>query len=239
MVGIELMIFLIAVCSLTYSFEIIFGLAGTILMMPILGLAFESKTLVIYSLLPQMMVTIIALIKSYDKINIKEWAIMLFSAAIGAIIGSYLFSYIPNVIFKRLLSLMIILAGAYLIISPDFQVGKKGRRLIDFFSGLSHSLFGICGPLVMTRLLGTFEDKTTIRNNALLFYFGINIVRAINYYLNVLITIDIWKMFAISAPILFPVLFFSERLHFKISDQKFKVVVSWIILLSGLIYFFI
>ena len=235
---IGLMVLLIGVCSLTYSFEIVFGLAGTILMMPILGFAFESKILVIYSLLPQMMVATIALIRSYRKINIREWALMLASATIGAIIGSYLFSYIPNDVFKRMLAIVIILGGIYLVISPDFRVGKKGRRMMDLFAGLSHSLFGISGPIVMSRLLGTFEDKTIIRNNAFLLYFGLNIVRAINYQINDLITPNIWKMFAVSTPFLLLVLFFSDRLHFKISDQKFKRVVSWVILLSGLIYFF-
>lgn len=233
-----LMIFLIITCSLTYSFEIIFGLAGTIMMMPILGFAFESKTLVIYSLLPQMMVTAIALIKSYRKINLKEWTLILVSATVGAIAGSYLFGYIPNNIFKRMLAIIIILSGIYLVISPEFKAGKKGRRIMDLFAGFSHSLFGISGPIVMTRLLGTFDDKTVIRNSALLLYFALNIVRAVNYQVNDLITTDIWIMFAISAPFLFIALFLSDKLHFKISDQKFKKVVSWIILLSGVIYFF-
>ena len=233
-----LMTFLIITCSLTYSFEIIFGLAGTIIMMPILGFAFESKTLVIYSLLPQMLVTTIALSKSYRKIKIKEWAIMMVSATIGAILGSYLFGSIPNDIFKRILAAIIVLSGIYMVISPGFKAGIKTRRVMDLCAGLSHSLFGISGPIVMTRLLGTFEDKTLIRNGALLFFFSLNIIRAVNYQINNLITPEIWKMFAVSAPFLFAVLFFAEKLHFKISDQKFKKVVSWVILLSGAIYFF-
>ena len=233
-----LMIFLIIVCSLTYSFEIIFGLAGTIIMMPILGFVFESKTLVIYSLLPQMLVTTIALSKSYRKVNIKEWAVMLVSATIGAIIGGWLFGHIPNHIFRRMLAVIITLSGIYLVMSPGIKVGKKVRRVLDLIAGLSHALFGISGPIVMTRLLGTFEDKTVIRNGALLFFFSMNIERAINYQIHDQITPDIWRMFAISAPFLFIVLFFSEKLHLKISDQKFKKVVSWVILFSGIIYFF-
>ncbi len=234
----ESMIFLIVVCSLTYSFEIIFGLAGTIMMMPVLGFVFDSKTLVIYSLLPQMMVTSIALSKSYRKINIKEWAIMMVSATIGALAGSYLFGYIPNDIFKRILAAIIILSGIYLVISPGFKAGKKSRRIMDLFAGLSHSLFGISGPIVMTRLLGTFEDKTVIRNGALLFFFSLNIIRVINYRINNLITPEIWNMFAASAPFLFIVLYFAERLHIKISDQRFKRVIAWVILLSGIIFLF-
>jgi uncharacterized membrane protein YfcA len=233
-----LMIFLIIVCSLTYSFEIIFGLAGTIIMMPILGFVFESKTLVIYSLLPQMLVTTIALSKSYRKVNIKEWAVMLVSATIGAIAGSWLFTSIPNDIFKRMLAVIITLSGIYMVISPGYKAGKNARRVMDFIAGLSHSLFGISGPIVMTRLMGTFEDKTVIRNGALLFFFSQNIIRVINCLINDLFTPEIWKMYAVSAPFLCIVLFFSDRLHFKISNQKFKKLVSWVILFSGIIYFF-
>lgn len=234
----ELMIFLIVICSITYSFEIIFGLAGTIIMVPILGFTFESKTLVIYSLLPQMMVAAIALGRSHRKVNVKEWAVMMLPAAIGAIAGSLLFGYIPNEIFKRMLAVIIILSGVYMVLSPSIKVGRKSRSVMDLFAGLSHSLFSISGPIVMTRLLATFEDKTVIRNGSLLFFFSLNIIRSVNYLLGGLITPDIIKMFIVSAPFLFIVLFFSERLHLKISNNNFKKVVSWVILLSGVIYLF-
>ena len=77
----QLIVILVVVCSLTYSFEIVFGLAGTVLMLPVLGLFFDSKTLVIYSILPQLLVAVIALLKSYNKLDVKEFLSMMLLAA--------------------------------------------------------------------------------------------------------------------------------------------------------------
>lgn len=236
MIETQLMALLITVCALTYSFEIVFGLAGTIMMLPIMGFFIDGKTLVIYSLLPQVLTTTIALSRSYKKSNLRIFFSMLALAAVGGAIGGYFFVQIPQETFRRMLAVVIVLAGIFLIVSPNFRINKTGNRILDFSAGLSHALFGISGPIVMTRLLGTFEDKTLIRNNALMFFCGLNIIRAVYYFTNGSITPDIQKMFLISAPFLIPTLFFAERLHFKINDVIFKRVVAWIILFSGIVY---
>lgn len=227
---------LVAVCALTYSFEIVFGLAGTILMLPVLGFFFDSKTLVVYSLLPQLLVAGIALWRSRRKLEVKLLLSMLGMAALGSVIGGICFSWIPLPIFKRLLAVVIMLAGIFLIVSPRFRIGPIGQRVMDFSAGVSHALFGISGPIVMTRLLGSLVDKTLIRNSALAFFSGLNFIRAGYYLANGAITPQIQKMFLVSFPVLIPVLFFAQGLHFKINDTLFKRVVSWVIFVCGLIY---
>lgn len=239
MISPELTVFLIVICSITYSFEVVFGLAGTVIMVAILSFVIPSKTLVVYSLLPQIIVGSIVLIKSFGsgKVNKIEATKMLASALAGAITGSYLFALVPNQMFKQILSVVIILVGIYLIVSPSFNTHKRFRLILDLSAGISHSLFGISGPIVMTRLMGTFQDKTVIRNNALLFYLGLNMIRLINYISNKMITPNIWKLYFYSAPALILVLFFAEKLHSRISDIKFKKIVAWLILISGVVYF--
>ena len=239
MISPELTVLLIVVCSITYSLEVVFGLAGTVIMIAILNFAFPSKTLVIYSLLPQILVGSTVLLKSFGtgQFSKIELIKMLSSALAGAIVGSYLFALVPNQLFTQVLSVVIIIVGIYLVVSPSFNIHKRFRLILDLSAGISHALFGISGPIVMTRLMGTFQDKTIIRNNALLFYFGLNMIRMINYISNKMISPDIWKLYLYSAPVLIPVLFFAEKLHSRISDIKFKKIVAWLILVSGVIYF--
>ena len=63
------------VCVLTYTFEIVFGLAGTILMLPLplLSHLYPPKTLVIYSVVPQILVAAIGLVRSPKKAD-AQWA---------------------------------------------------------------------------------------------------------------------------------------------------------------------
>jgi uncharacterized membrane protein YfcA len=231
-----LMALLVGVCAVTYSFEIVFGLAGTVLMLPILGFFFDSKTLVVYSLLPQLLVACIALAHSHRKLDLKLLVAMLGLAAVGSILGGFFFAQIPLSIFRRILAVVIVLAGIFLIVTPHFRLGGVGRRILDFAAGVSHALFGISGPIVMTRLLGTLTDKTVIRNNALCFFTGLNCIRAGYYLVNGAITPQIQQMFFWSAFCLPPVLLLSHRLHFKLNDTLFKKIGAWIILLCGMVY---
>ena len=109
----ELTVLLIVVCSITYSLEVVFGLAGTVIMIAILNFAFPSKTLVIYSLLPQILVGSTVLLKSFGtgQFSKIELIKMLSSALAGAIVGSYLFALVPNQLFTQILSVVIIIIG--------------------------------------------------------------------------------------------------------------------------------
>ena len=44
------------VCVVTYTFEIVFGIAGTIMMLALMSFFYDARTLVIYSVLPQILV---------------------------------------------------------------------------------------------------------------------------------------------------------------------------------------
>lgn len=229
-----ILILLILVCSITFSFEIVFGLAGTILMVTIMSMFIDPKILTIYSILPQVLVAVIALLKSYKSIEFKNVFIMIIIASVGVIIGSRFFKEISPKTFEALLAIVITAAGIFMIISPGFNINKTVQKIMDFSSGLSHSIFAISGPIVMTRLLGTYEDKSKIRTSAFMFYLGINIARIINYTINKTVTPEIWKMFYISAPFLIIVLYFADKLHVKIKNETFKKYVAWIVLFSGI-----
>ena len=96
-------ILLTLVCILTYTFEIVFALAGTILMLPLLGFLYDAKTLVIYSVLPQILVAAIGLARSQRKADARFMAGMLAFAGLGAIAGFALFYYFSAGVFQMLL----------------------------------------------------------------------------------------------------------------------------------------
>ena len=90
----------------------------------------------------------------------------------------------------------------------------------------------------MTRLLGTYDNKTLVRNYALAFYLALNMGRLSVYVAQGTIDGNILKMMAISGPVLFIVLWFSNHLHFKTNEALFRKVVSWVILFGGISLFF-
>jgi len=230
---------LTVVCALTYSFEIVFGLAGTIMMFSILTLLYDAKTLVVYSVLPQILVGAIGLARSPRTVRMRFLAGMLGFAALGATAGFFLFYQISARMFHDLLACAITLAGLYLVAAPrHVRFHGVTGRVLDTLAGLSQALFGISGPIAMTRLLGTFDDKTTVRNYALAFFLALNALRAAGYLVNRTITPEIGRLMLISGPFLAVTLWFSNYLHFRVNETLFRRVVAWIILFGGLSLFF-
>ena len=232
-------VILTLVCALTYTFEIVFGLAGTILMLPLLSFLYDAKTLVIYSVLPQILVASIGLVRSPKKVDRQFMAGMLFFAGLGAISGFALFYYLPVSAFQVLLAAAITAAGLFLVIAPHrAKFNPAGMRVMDTFAGTSQALFGISGPIAMTRLLATWRDKNTVRHYAFAFFLAMNSLRAIEYTLHGTYTEQILWMMAVSAPFLAVTLWFSNQLHLHINEQVFRKVVAWMILVGGLSLFY-
>ncbi len=227
------------VCVLTYSFEIVFGLAGTIMMLAVLTLIYNAKTLVVYSVLPQILVGAIGLARSPRTVRLGFLAGMLAFAALGGVIGLFLFYRLPLRPFHYLLAGAITLAGLYLVTAPrHLRLHGAAGRVLDTLAGMSQALFGISGPIAMTRLLGTFGDKTTVRNYALAFFLSLNVLRTAGYLVNHTITPQIWHLMLISGPFLAVALWFGNHLHFRVNETLFRRVVAWIIVIGGLSLFF-
>ncbi len=230
---------LTVVCAITYTFEIVFGLAGTIMMLTVMSLLMDTKTLVIYSVMPQIMVATIGLVRSPKTVRMPVLARMLGFAVLGACVGLYLFYYFTTSIFEVLLASAITLFGLYLVLAPrQLRISPVSAHALDTVAGASQALFGISGPVAMTRLLSTFDEKIVVRNYALAFFLAMNLFRLGGYLVNQTITPEVGKMMLVSAPVLLATLWYSNHLHFKVNETLFRRVVSWIILLGGLSLFF-
>lgn len=230
----ELIALLTFVCVLTYTFEIVFGMAGTILMLVIMTLFMDAKTLVIYSLLPQVLVAAIGLWRSPRNLDARELAGMMGFAMVGAVFGVYLFKQFSLETFHAMLAIAITVFGMYLVMTPHrVKMPKPVLRLLDTLAGTSQALFGISGPIAMTRLLSTHDDKLVIRNYALAFFLSTNLMRGGSYLASGTITLDIMKMMLISAPFLIVTFWMTSHWHAHVSHATFRRVVSWSILIGG------
>ncbi|MFV1998061.1 MAG: TSUP family transporter [Acidiferrobacterales bacterium] len=234
----ELIILLTLASVVSYSFEIVFGLAGTILMVMVMSFFLDAQTLVIYSVLPQILVATIGLYRTPGHVNRNVLLNMLGFAAVGALAGLALFYYFSPDDFRVLLAGAITAFGIYLVATPGrMKIKPLVARSLDTIAGVSQGLFGISGPIAMTRLLATFDNKTVIRNNALAFFLVLNLVRVGGYGINDTINDDIARAMLWSAPVLAVTLWFANHLHFKVNEAWFRRVVSWVILFGGVSLF--
>jgi uncharacterized membrane protein YfcA len=230
----ELIALLTLVCVLTYTFEIVFGLAGTVMMLVVMTFFMDAKTLVVYSVLPQILVAVIGLWRAPRNVNPHELGHMLVFAAVGGIAGLILFSQFPPDVFRTLLAFAITGFGLFLVVTPHrVRMPAPVLRLMDTLAGAAQSLFGISGPITMTRLLATYDDKLMIRNYALAFFLMMNALRGGSYVITGTFTREILVMMAISAPFLIVALWLTSHWHAKVSNLWFRRVVSWAIFAGG------
>jgi uncharacterized membrane protein YfcA len=200
---------------------------------------YDSKTLVIYSVLPQILVATIGLVRSPKTVKADFIVKMLAFAVVGSFAGLYLFYLFPNELFQLLLAAAITAAGVYLVLTPHrLRLNNYTTRTLDFLGGVSQGLFGISGPIAMTRLLATFDNKTLVRNYALAFFLPLNLFRAGGYAVEGIYTDEILQMMAFSAPFLAVTLWYANRLHFHVREAHFRKVVAWFILVGGLTLFY-
>jgi len=233
------LIVLTIVCILTYTFEIVFGLAGTVILLTALTWLYDAKTLVIYSAMPQILVASIGLLRSPRTVRLDVLAGMLVSAGLGAVLGLYLFYQFPLSLFQLLLAATITLFGVYLVVAPNrLRLTPALARSLDALAGFSAALFGISGPVAMTRLMATFSDKTIVRNYALAFFLALNLFRVGGYLLNGTFTQPILEMMLVSGPFIAVALWYSNQLHFRVNEKMFRRVVAWVVLFGGLSLFF-
>ena len=208
-------------------------------MLMVMTFYLDAKLLVVYSVLPQLLVAFIGLYRSPRTVDPREWLKMISFALTGGVVGIAVFYQFPGDAFRYLLASVITLTGIYLVMSPKrLAIGPRLGRGLDLLGGMSQGLVGISGPIVMTRLLGTYDNKTLVRNYALAFYLALNMGRFSVYVAQGTIDGNILKMMAISGPVLFIVLWFSNHLHFKTNEALFRKVVSWVILFGGISLFF-
>ena len=229
------LIVLSAVVMVTYSFEIVFGMAGTIFMLPLLLHLFDAKTLVIYSTLPQILVATIGLARSPRTVRWPVLLGMLGFAGLGALAGFYVFLALPVAPFQILLAVTILAFGMYLVIAPGrLRLHPAVARGFDCAAGASQALFGISGPIAMTRLLATHADKTVVRNYALAFFLALNLARLAAYGVTGALSAPIREMMLVSALPLAVTLWFANHLHFRVNEKMFRRVVAWLVLLGGI-----
>ena len=200
---------------------------------------YDAKTLVIYSAMPQILVASIGLLRSPRTVRLDFLLGMLVFALLGAIVGLYLFYQFPLPLFQLLLASTITLFGFYLVAAPNrFRLTPLLARSLDTLAGFSAALFGISGPVAMTRLMATFPDKTTVRNYAFAFFLSLNLFRVGGYVLNGTFTQPILEMMLYSGPFIAVALWYSQRLHFHVNEKLFRRVVAWVVLFGGLSLFF-
>ena len=217
-----------------FFIESIFGFAGTVISFAILGFFVDIKTLVTLILYVATIASIFVVATDKHAFSKKEYFIMVKLAIPGAIIGALLFKYLSSEALLKILAVFLLGLALQSFFEPKFKNASK--KLLLFTSGIIHGIFGLGGVVAIGTMKNSFAHKSQLRVTFAFFFITLNIIRAIQYFLqDTLAYAEIVEFWWIPAPLFF-VIWLGHKVHLKISENLFKKGISVLLLISGIFF---
>jgi len=217
-----------------FFIESIFGFAGTVISLAILGFFIDIKLLVSLILFVATIASICVLITDRKSFSKPQYLQMIKRAIPGAILGSFLFTYLSSEILLKILSILLLGLAIQSFYEPKFK--QSLTNLMLFISGIIHGIFGLGGVTAIGIMKNKFQNKSQVRATFAAFFISLNLIRFIQYSLQNTIQIkDIISFWWIPAPLLITI-WFGHKVHLKISETFFKKGISVLLLITGIFF---
>ena len=230
----------IAVISVAFFGEAIFGLGGGFLSIPLLSLFLDVKSAITLVLIFQFLMGLLIL-KSYKHINGKIAIPMTFSVIIGTIIGTYMLSQVDDLFMRKFLALTIFAFLTKMIFFKGFNFGKNPRIIWGFATGLAGGWFqGITGtssPVFTMYLTTATPTKETMRATLIYIFFISSIIRVVVSFSKGLFTHSIISTAIPVLPFFFLAIYLGQHMHKKIGEQYYRYAIYIILFFSGISLF--
>ena len=213
------------------------GFGFSILAIPLITLFISPKTAVPILLLYSMIINVVVLYSARKAINLKRIWILLSAGIITMPLGVHLLVIMNEDLLKIFIGSMILLFGILLLIGfrKQFKNEKLAMLPVGMLSGLLGGSISISGPPIILFLSNQDVDKHTFRGNLAAYFFILNIFTIPVYYLNGLLTKEVWNYSLTFLPGLLIGVFVGSFFSHKIKDDHFKKLTLILLIVMGLL----
>jgi len=242
MMDISYIIFTIIV-FISYTIGTVTGFGSTILALT-LGIHLFSIDQILPAILPlNIMLNLYILIRHPEGIqkNILFKKVLPYMS-LGFIAGIMLFRlYVNSPIIKTVFGIMIVILSLHeirLLLSKKNSIrkpipGRKSSAYI-FFAGIIHGIFAASGPFI-AYTIGKMElTKNEFRSTLPVLWVILNSILVISYIFTGMMKHETIKLILILLPVVITGIVVGEKIHTRINEHIFKVVVFSVLVLAGL-----
>ena len=223
------------IASLAYAIESIFGFGGTIIFLGISGLFYDFNSLLKLALFVAISSGFAVLLQSYKHLSWKHLISILIYTIPGAMLGTYLITYLNSGLLIKLFAIILIIYGCFNLFFPNHHIPNFIKKGLVILGGLIQGIYTIGGPFVLMGYKDRFSSKQELRSTMAGYFFLINLSRAIfliilgesygeiiyTYYpVAILVMISVWLGYLI---------------HKRIPEILFKKLIILAITLIGVI----
>ena len=214
------------------------GFGSALIGVPLLAMIFELKFAVPLEALLEMGLSAMLLCKVYQSINKSVIFPLIIGAIIGSLIGAYVLHSFANIYLKRALGVTIILFALHLFTrKKDHTVKPLSYGLgvaAGGIGGVLGGIFGTSGVAFVMYLSYRLPGKDILRAS-LIGLFTIDYAWRVGIYTaNGLLSLAILKFALLLTPALILGTILGHKVHFKISEIRYRQIVSAILLISGI-----
>ena len=216
----------------------LFGNGGAIIAYAILAGFMDIKSIILTNMYAGAVASVFVLLTDRKSVNLKVVKYALKYAIFGLIAGVLAFKNIESKALILLYSVFVIFIGVNGVVRKNFKSSGFLSKVCLVFGGFAAGLFGIGGPAFSVGIATKVRNKAEMRSNLTVLFLVSNIFRAVAFFV---INVDGLAEVAGRWWVVFPVFFgvmIGYFLHKRISQKKFDIAGNWIILISGIFYFF-
>jgi hypothetical protein len=230
------------VVFITHTLEAITGFGCTVLAFPfviaLMGDIEQAK--IILSILAWILAAYFAITK-FKSIDWKQFGIIVLLTGLGMPIGMLLFKAYNPLLLKKVLGVFIVLSAG-IQLTKIFVPNNKIITLPSFFNynflflgGIIHGAFAVGGPFVVLYSSKKILDKGQFRATMTLLWTTLNTFLVLQYFLEKKLTEKVGIDLLFLLPFLIGGIVLGEVIHTKVSENLFKKIVFFSLLLVGII----
>jgi uncharacterized protein len=223
----------------THFLEGITGFGCTALALPfcilLVGIKLAVPTLIILAWILALYIIII----DFKNIVWKEFLRILAFVGIGLPIGMMIYSYLPEVLLKKLLGgfmILVALRGLYLCLGGTSKVKLHPfvLNIVLFLGGIIHGAFGTGGPFIIIYAANAMPKKSNFRATLCTLWVTLNTIIITKNIATGAITRNVITLLLVCLPFLFAGMLIGNKAHNKVDDKLFTKIVYAVLLLSGI-----
>jgi uncharacterized protein len=232
-------IYLFLVTFAAYIIKGITGFGNTLVMSPLYAFYLSNRVITPVDLLFSLPTNAILVWKNRTRLDIKRIAPLAGLLLIGIIPGTLILKSSQDSILKIFLGITVIGLGFEIFLRKEVYAGAKSANPLiltgaSLLSGVLAGLYGITAPLV-AYISRTSDGREEFRANLCALFLIDNLFRLLYYIILGLFNYDVLLIVAIALPAAIGGVFIGSHLDNFISDQKAKLLIVLILILSGII----
>jgi len=231
------------VVLITHALEAVTGFGCAVLAMPFVSALLGVKTAVKVITILAWLLALYLAVRNYRRIDFKQYAIITGCMLAGLPVGMYLFRSQDTSVLSSILAVFIVLVSVsqlYRLLHKGEQaeLPQGGRALFYYLllvlGGIVHGMFSSGGPLVVLYATRALPDKGSFRATLCLLWTTLNTIIIATYLTEGSLDQGTVNTTALLIPFVAAGVIIGERVHDKVDERKFSLIVFSMLLLTGI-----